>query len=211
MFSATPLSDFIFNQGRTEFAIVKSEAGISLHQIEKETTSNSKKMILKIMFEKSSKKLLFAEAEEDFVEFLFSLLIIPLGMVEWLLGCNTGLNNIDNLYRSIADHVIDDKYLKGVHAKNSLMKPKVNSDYSKSCFLLFSEGSSSRASHPEQVFVAGSRMYMVTDDLSVTPLCVSSTLSLLDQMKISLSDVEEVELHIGYDDVNFIFFCHCIV
>ncbi|KAL8474309.1 hypothetical protein ACS0TY_030950 [Phlomoides rotata] len=202
LISPTPLTDIIFMQKQTKFATIKSEAGISLHQFEKAANFfDSKKMILKVMSQKSSKKLLFAEAEEDFVEFLFSLLIIPLGIVEWLLGSNTCLNNIDNLYRSIAD-LIDEKYLKGADAKDSLMKPKVNSVYSDNCFLPLSEASFSRGSHlgRKQVLVAGSRMYMVTDDLTVTRLCMSSALSHLDQMKISLSDVEEVELHIGLEE-----------
>ncbi|KAL8474308.1 hypothetical protein ACS0TY_030950 [Phlomoides rotata] len=193
---------FGLKEKQTKFATIKSEAGISLHQFEKAANFfDSKKMILKVMSQKSSKKLLFAEAEEDFVEFLFSLLIIPLGIVEWLLGSNTCLNNIDNLYRSIAD-LIDEKYLKGADAKDSLMKPKVNSVYSDNCFLPLSEASFSRGSHlgRKQVLVAGSRMYMVTDDLTVTRLCMSSALSHLDQMKISLSDVEEVELHIGLEE-----------
>ncbi|KAL8478268.1 hypothetical protein ACS0TY_030242 [Phlomoides rotata] len=154
-------SELRSDQKQTKFATIKSDAGISLHKFEKAAKKfDSKKMILKVMFQKSSKKLLFAEAEEDFVEFLFSLLIIPLGIVEWLLGSNTCLNNIDNLYRSIAD-LIGKKYLKGANAKDSLIKPWVNSVYSDNCFLHLSEASLSRASHlgRKRVLVAGSRCY----------------------------------------------------
>lgn len=130
--SPTPLSDLIFNERQTKFAAEKSEEESELHQIKKETTSNSGKMILKVMFQISTKKLLFAQAEEDFVEFLFSLVIIPLGTVERLLGCNTGLKNIDNLYRSITD-LIDDKYFKGKDLKKELTMPQVHFHYPPYC------------------------------------------------------------------------------
>ncbi|KAL8477460.1 hypothetical protein ACS0TY_029666 [Phlomoides rotata] len=193
--SPTPLSDLIFSKQRlhTKFVSVKSEA---LHQIKKETTSSdSKKMVLKVMFQKSTKKFLFAQAEEDFVEFLFSLLIIPLGMVERLLGSNTCLNNIDNLYRSIAD-LIDDKYLKNQNIKENLTKPMPPKYYYINSFLLMSGD----ARQSGRLFVEGSRTYMVTDDLTVTRLCVSSSVSVLNEMKVSLYDVEEVELQIGWEE-----------
>ncbi|CAA0808596.1 Protein of unknown function (DUF674 [Striga hermonthica] len=41
---------------------------------------------------------------------------------------------------------------------------------------------------------------MVTDDLTVTPLCVTSSLSILDRQGIPLSDVEELELNIGLEE-----------
>ncbi|KAL8478274.1 hypothetical protein ACS0TY_030248 [Phlomoides rotata] len=42
---------------------------------------------------------------------------------------------------------------------------------------------------------------MVTDDLTVTHLSMSSTLSLLNKMKISISDVEEVGFRVGKKEV----------
>lgn len=47
-------------------------------------------------------------------------------------------------------------------------------------------------------------MYMVTDDLTVTPLGITSSLSILNGMKISFSDVEELELQLEVEDVRFI-------
>ncbi|KAL6529638.1 hypothetical protein OROGR_015261 [Orobanche gracilis] len=87
----------------------KSEPGISLlhHQTKKEATTNSTTLILKVIVQKTTSKLLFAEADENFVDFLFSLLTIPLGGVEHLLGSSTSLKNIDNLYQSIACPNVD--------------------------------------------------------------------------------------------------------
>ncbi|CAA0808590.1 Protein of unknown function (DUF674 [Striga hermonthica] len=49
-------------------------------------------------------------------------------------------------------------------------------------------------------YVKGPTMYMVTDDLTVTPLCLTSSLSILDRLGIPLSDVEELELKIGLEE-----------
>lgn len=45
-------------------------------------------------------------------------------------------------------------------------------------------------------------MFMVTDDLTVTPLFMQSTLSTLTELRIPLSDIEELEVNIGLDEVN---------
>ncbi|KAL6577185.1 hypothetical protein OROMI_011461 [Orobanche minor] len=76
---------------------------------------------------KSTSKLLFAEADENFVDFLFSLLTIPLGGVEYLLDSSTSLKNIYNLYQSIACPNLD-KYLR-VTEKTWLTKPTLPHGY----------------------------------------------------------------------------------
>lgn len=81
-------------------------------------------MVLNVMVQKSTNKFLFAQSEDDFVDFLCSLVIIPLGGVESLLGGNTCVKSIYNLFMSTRD-LIDDKYLATTDTKNKLMKPKV--------------------------------------------------------------------------------------
>ncbi|KAK6134780.1 hypothetical protein DH2020_031450 [Rehmannia glutinosa] len=127
LISRTPLTDIILNKGQIELA-EPSKPGIFLHQIKKETDSTSGKMILKVIVQKSTNKILFAEAEEDFISFLFSLLTVPLGGVERLLEGSTCLKNIDNLYRSISN-VIDFKYFGSAHAMNRLTEPQLPHGY----------------------------------------------------------------------------------
>lgn len=43
---------------------------------------NTKRMILKVMLQKSTNMLLFAQADSDFVNFLFANLTVSLGRVE---------------------------------------------------------------------------------------------------------------------------------
>ncbi|KAL8478852.1 hypothetical protein ACS0TY_030655 [Phlomoides rotata] len=189
MISRQPLTDSILGT-RVKSEVESSYTGIPPHQIQKEETANSEKMILKAMFHASTNKFLFVQAEQDFVSFIFTLLKIHLGIVDLHLGGNTFFKNLGNLYRSIVD-LLDHRYLLAGDAKDRLMKP----------------AGTFQSNHISNV-VAGildtdsSRMYMVTDDLTVTHLLVSSVFSLLNQMKISSSDVEEVELHIGLEEAR---------
>ncbi|EYU34012.1 hypothetical protein MIMGU_mgv1a023826mg [Erythranthe guttata] len=123
LLSSTPLSDIILGENRKYYSEEKPPVGrVLFHGTEKEatTSSNSKKMILKLMLKKSTNELLFAQCEEDFIDFLFSLLTIPLGGVENLLGGNTCLKNIDNLYTSL-ENINGDKYLRNPDTKGRLI------------------------------------------------------------------------------------------
>ncbi|EYU34002.1 hypothetical protein MIMGU_mgv1a021746mg [Erythranthe guttata] len=128
LLTSTPLSDLIVNKLEADSGTSRSEPGILIRAEEKGATSNPNKMLLNVMVQKSTNKLLFAQADEDFVDFLFSLLTIPLGGVECLLDGNTCLTSIDNLYASIAD-LINDKYLASTDIKKKLMNPKLPQGY----------------------------------------------------------------------------------
>ncbi|KAL7087153.1 hypothetical protein ACP275_13G048800 [Erythranthe tilingii] len=218
--SRTPLSDIILNNGQVnDFAGLKFEPGILFHEMEKEASSNSMKMILRVHIQKSTNKILFAQAEEDFVDLLCSFLTINLGGVECLLGSNTCLKSIDNLYTSI-DDIIDDKNLVSAHIRNRLlMKPKHLPDnyISKTPFLPISEKRSFSSDYYirrwgtvifsslkylkcKGKYIRGPTMYKVTDDLTVTPFCMLSTLSFFEEQKICLSDVKELELEIRLEE-----------
>ncbi|XP_057793374.1 uncharacterized protein LOC131009996 [Salvia miltiorrhiza] len=172
--------------------------------------SNSKTMNLKLMVQKSTNKLLYAEAEEDFVEFLFSFLVIPLGRVVSLLSRNSNLKPIDSLYKS-ADDLIHHKYFINFDAKNRLIQPNIPHGYISNdhIFPLTEESlpdaySSSYSWFPSAMlpkrkvsYLIGPRTYKVSDDLTVTPFCIVSILSSLNKQKIAVTDVEEVELQIG--------------
>ncbi|KAL1555510.1 hypothetical protein AAHA92_11236 [Salvia divinorum] len=149
-----PLTDYLLKR-----YVPNSPAkqGNSLNQISKKTHSiNSKKMILKAMMQKSTNKLLFAQAQHDFVSFLFSLLSIPLGKVEWYLHSNTGVSAIDNLHKSIPDTMI----MKSIF-------PSISTRV---------------------------RTSLMSEDQEC--ICVS----VINKMKVPLSDVEEVELKVGLEE-----------
>ncbi|KAL7128775.1 hypothetical protein ABFS83_13G016900 [Erythranthe nasuta] len=224
--SRTPLSDILLNQKQVEHfcATPKFEHGV-FHEKAKEATSDSKKLNLRLTVQKSTNKLLFAQSEVDFIDFLCSLLTIPLGGVECLLSSKTCLKNIDNLYLSTTD-LIDNKYFATPDVKNKLMQPKLPSfyvsrnkilplseqirpqlyfkrDVNEKDFLSYSDNKTSAMLYLRNgrgEYVKGPTMYMVTDDLTVTPLCMNSTLAILNGLKISLNDIKEVEVHIGLEE-----------
>ncbi|KAL1555512.1 hypothetical protein AAHA92_11237 [Salvia divinorum] len=102
--SRNPLTAFVLSGGQIRLASKKSnEQGNAPLQCinEKVASTNSKKMILKATMQKSTNKFLFAQADNDFINFLFGMLTVPLGSVVWYLGSNSGLEAIDNLHRSI--------------------------------------------------------------------------------------------------------------
>ncbi|KAL7128774.1 hypothetical protein ABFS83_13G016800 [Erythranthe nasuta] len=230
LLSSTPLSDIVLGEQQTGSA---SEPPVSTREptaTEKETTTISKKVVnLKLMVQESTNKLLFAQAESDFVNFLCSLLAIPLGGAEYLLGSRNCFKSIDNLHGSVVD-IIDAKYLATPYMKNRLTKPMLAYGYmSKNRILPLGEQSFRRLLYyiracpdkewltyttngyggwpvgidtpkVDREYVKGPIMYMVTDDLTVTPLCMTSTLSILKEMRISMSDVKEIEIQIGLQE-----------
>ncbi|GFP79559.1 hypothetical protein PHJA_000099400 [Phtheirospermum japonicum] len=216
LLSPTPLTDLILNKRKLDHVSMKCETGAGTlvgDQIEKQTIEG-KKMVVKVIYRESTNKLLLAEADGDFVEYLFTLLTIPLGAVECLLGGITTLKNIDNLYRSLGD-INDYKYLKTQDTKTLLLEPQLPTGYvSKDKILPLIEEShkfyrgaekglsTSKSAHTDgrRKYVKEQTMYNVTDDLVVTPFCMTAGFSLLSRLKISLCDVDEVELKIGLDE-----------
>ncbi|KAL8478273.1 hypothetical protein ACS0TY_030247 [Phlomoides rotata] len=158
--SRTPLSDLILGKKQTVFKpemLWRVTDEISSHQFNENAICFPVSMYLKVTFQKSTNKLLFAQAGKDFVDYLFGLLLIPLGTVEWLLLGNTCVNNIDNLYKSIADLIYPDP--EGHYTLPLLLNPGVYKSVNfvhcstdLCCFHLDKFG--------EQNIVAGYRMYM---------------------------------------------------
>jgi len=58
-------------------------------------------MDVKLARSKSQKKIILAETSENFVDFIFSFLAIPLGSVVRLLDGNSFVGCVDNLYKTV--------------------------------------------------------------------------------------------------------------
>lgn len=140
----------------------------------------SKTIEIKAMVRKSSSKILYALGEEDFADLLLMFLRFPLGGVENMLNGNSGYDNIDNLFKSMLD-LDPERYMKS--------RPDMVSKQLKSNF------------NGEKIMKSPS-MYMVTDDLVVTPGSSVSAISFLTELKIPLSDLEEKLITIGNKEVK---------
>ncbi|KAK7395223.1 hypothetical protein VNO78_15771 [Psophocarpus tetragonolobus] len=77
---------------------------------------------VKLVMRKSDGKILFAEGEEDFADFLLSFLTLPLGGVVGLLGGYSCVGCVDRLYKSVVD-LNENKYMISKEVKNRLVDP----------------------------------------------------------------------------------------
>ncbi|KAL3830429.1 hypothetical protein ACJIZ3_019231 [Penstemon smallii] len=220
LLSQTPLTDLILRRRLMR----KSTLPLG---IERREISCSKKMKVKAIIQRSTNKFLYVEAEEDFIEYMFSFLTIPLGKVEFLLDSKTSLGSIDNLYSSLPNL----KYIKTPHTLERLLNPELppkylstnqifplteqktpviyydypnandkNMKFSKSYLLYKKPEAHIMDPKGYHTYMKGPRLFTITDDLTVTPFCILSTLSTLKRLKIPLSDVEVMELHIGLEE-----------
>ncbi|XP_073153273.1 uncharacterized protein [Henckelia pumila] len=235
--SKTPLTDIILHSSsatstpkrrkRLCASVNYEPEALPQTQTSKNTGSDSK-ITVKALVQKSTYRVLFAQTWQDFVDFLFSLLTIPLARVQLLLGDNNCLGSIYNLYRSTYD-LETVKYIKSTETVTRLLEPNIP-PYYLSCYQIFSlsqqrspasnrgfavgKGRSFKASPSsfscsgmnvidpkgQGSFVKGPTMFMVTDDLVVSSPSPFSIISTLNSMKIPVSDVEEHELDIGMEE-----------
>ncbi|WCJ19518.1 hypothetical protein M5689_001806 [Euphorbia peplus] len=80
------------------------------------------KVQLKLLIDKKNQKVLFAEASKDFVDFLFSLMSLPLGQVVKLLTKSHMVGSLGNLYGSIES--LHETYVKSSQNVKSVLNPK---------------------------------------------------------------------------------------
>ncbi|KAF7132394.1 hypothetical protein RHSIM_Rhsim09G0162400 [Rhododendron simsii] len=88
------------------------------------TTTKAKKVSVKLLVDTKSKRVLFAEAEKDFVDFLFHLLHLPIGTVARLLAKQPLVGSLGNLYESV-ENLSETHFQSNQTTKDSLLKPKV--------------------------------------------------------------------------------------
>ena len=81
------------------------------------------KVSLKLLIDRKSHRVLFAEAGKEFVDFLITILALPVGTVIRLLKKQGMVGCLQNFYESIEN--LSDTYLQPDHNKDSLLKPKV--------------------------------------------------------------------------------------
>ncbi|CAL4910640.1 unnamed protein product [Urochloa decumbens] len=83
----------------------------------------SSKISLKLLVNAKTKKVLFAEAGKEFVDFVFSLLTLPIGAVAKLVSAGTMHGSVGRLYQSV-EH-IGASYLQPGTDRSDLLQPKV--------------------------------------------------------------------------------------
>ncbi|XP_045833810.1 uncharacterized protein LOC123924876 [Trifolium pratense] len=183
-------------------------------------TSKKSKIDIKVVQSKSLKKLIFTEANGDFVDFIFSFLTIPLGSIVKLLGANSFAGCVGNLYKSVENLDPTSVLLNPGVAPQSgypnqpLDIPHVEHPaYFYETFYIgktkgwFTKDKSSLirarqliAMDPREGavgFVKRAALYGVEDDLKVKPLSANSFLSYLNELSLSFDDLEVKVISIG--------------
>nr|XP_043629776.1 uncharacterized protein LOC122601065 [Erigeron canadensis] len=117
-----PLTYMVFGTTGIATELVNTEKLASAKQTSKDTTTGSKTLKLKVTLQKSAFKFLFAEADSNFVEFLFGFLEIPLGrMIGKLMDGASPFESLNNLYASISSMSVGE-YVKSSYLKSMLLE-----------------------------------------------------------------------------------------
>ncbi|PSS32603.1 Mitochondrial distribution and morphology protein [Actinidia chinensis var. chinensis] len=163
---------------------------------------------LKLLIDTKSSRVLYAEAGKDFVDFLFSLLHLPVGTVIRLLIKDSMVGSLGDLYESIEN--LSETYWQPNQNKDSLLKPQTPSCASGVPKLLPSDistgeviytFSTNEVSAGKGGFVQGVVTYMVMDDLVVKPMSGISGITLLNKFNVKdLSALEERVVDFGMDE-----------
>ncbi|KAK8951064.1 hypothetical protein KSP39_PZI003788 [Platanthera zijinensis] len=159
------------------------------------------KMTLKLLIDAGSNKILFAEAEKDFIDFMFSLLLLPLGSVIKLVAPQTTLGSIGKLYQSVEN--MNGTYLVPNLNKSTLLQPTVSALVGASPLHLTGTIATPKPKKtgyceycqrqvnisdcntcPDCGFVKEVVTYMITDDLEVTPMPAISSITLINRFSL---------------------------
>ncbi|KAL8222987.1 hypothetical protein R6Q57_020386 [Mikania cordata] len=222
MLFKNPLTYMVFPSSPSILDLVKPGQEILLKHLTAET---SKSLTLTVTTQKSSSKCLFADADSDFVEFLFGFLEIPLGcMIGELMNGSSSFESLNNLYSSISSMAAGG-YIKSQDLENMLLHPQlVHTKLSEKQIFPLSvlcdsksyrrTRSVDREGHEKEMFcfcplkdsrvdgryLKASAKFMVTDDLVVTPLSLLSSITMLSKLNVPLNDVEVHKVNIGIEE-----------
>ncbi|KAK9073049.1 hypothetical protein SSX86_007371 [Deinandra increscens subsp. villosa] len=172
----------------------------------------SKPVHLKVFVDKKKKKVMFAEAEQDFVEILFSFLTLPLGTVARISTKNkaatetdTKVGSLSSLYESIEN--LDNKHFSNEHCKIALMNP--NSSSLALCQKLKINLNSTKpveasdSTHGDVVFFKKKTSFIITDDLNVIPVLLDTSITLLNFLGVEFIDLlEERTMDFGLEEFS---------
>ncbi|PWZ31358.1 hypothetical protein Zm00014a_001891 [Zea mays] len=87
------------------------------------TTTATPTLSMKLLIDRRTQRVLFAEASKDVVDFLFSLLTLPVATAVKLVGKDAMVGCVGNLYASVEK--LDSTYVQDGAAKDALLCPTV--------------------------------------------------------------------------------------
>ncbi|MED6223775.1 hypothetical protein PIB30_077365 [Stylosanthes scabra] len=167
--------------------------------------STSTRVSMKLLIDIKGKKVLFAEASKEVVDFLLNLLQLPLGAVVKLLTEKSMVGCIGNLYKSVED--LGDTFLQPDLSRDVLLNPTFpSSSTAVSSLLLTSSSTPAKGRVPLPVssgsgFVQEVVTYMVMDDLVIQPMSTISSITLLNKFNVKeVGALQEKVVHLGMNE-----------
>ncbi|XP_059456659.1 uncharacterized protein LOC132186674 [Corylus avellana] len=127
---------------------------------------------LKLFIDKKRQRVLFAEADKEFVDFLFSIFTLPVGAVTRLLKEGGGMVGcLPTLYRSIENMSVS--YIQPDKDKRFLLEPNVVMPGAKLPLLLPNVSSTFRQLYrcPYSYISSNCSSYVADDDSTICPQC----------------------------------------
>nr|GMD82906.1 uncharacterized protein LOC109182299 [Ipomoea batatas] len=194
--SKSPLSDvFLPNHGAT--SIHANPDRILPSSTDKKTRSVN----LNVKVNKHTNDIMFAEATNEFFDFLCSFLTIPIGTMISVLGGNSGIGCIDNLYGSLAE--LDVKWFGSADVKSDILLPGIATHHNctmQPLNLVEREGVYNMVNpknHYCSNFCVEPSVFIVSRDLEVKSLSFASSFGVLRDAKVALSDTEDQVIAVG--------------
>ncbi|XP_076912307.1 uncharacterized protein LOC143570572 isoform X1 [Bidens hawaiensis] len=160
---------------------------------------------LKVFINKEKKKVMFAEAEQDFVEILFSFLTLPLGTIARLsgkfVGTNIKVGSLNSLYESVKN--LDNRHFCNEQCKEALVNPLSSSlslcqelKMNLNDATLVDARVSDKAG--DLVFLKKKASFIITDDLNVIPGMLETSITLLQSLGVKdINLLEEKTIYFG--------------
>ncbi|KAI3677634.1 hypothetical protein L6452_36900 [Arctium lappa] len=166
--------------------------------------SNEKTVQLKVFVDKKKKKVMFAEAEEDLVDILFSFFMLPLGTIARLSSsthADLQVGSLTSLYESIVN--LNGKHFTNDGCKDALVNPR---NSSASVFQRLKVNLDDRnlvgaaVDDSDQGFVKKSS-FIITDGLNVLPVLRNTSNILLNSLGFQNIDLlDERTMRFGVEE-----------
>ncbi|XLU72376.1 hypothetical protein S245_031429, partial [Arachis hypogaea] len=165
-------------------------------------SSASTKVSMKLLIDTKCKRVLFAEASKEVVDFLFNLLQLPLGAVVKLLTEKSMVGGIGNLYKSVEG--LGDSFLQPNLSRDVLLNPGFpSSSTAISGLLLPSSAAATGRVHGSSGFVKEVVTYMVMDDLVIQPMSTISSITLLNKFNVKeVGALQEKVVELGMNEAT---------
>lgn len=123
----------------------------------KDTPNSKSSMSLKLLVDTKSQTVLFAEAGKNFVDFLFSLMLLPVGTVISLFSSSGMVGSIGKVYQSIQK--LSHTYIQPSVDKATLLSPKIATYHSICSLVPLLLPNTDELPNTEEVLLEGKKMY----------------------------------------------------